>query len=127
MNHVAAPGTGALRGEVMLVALAWLLTAQTVGAQTVADPSISPVSGTVVPVSSSVSCATPDAVIRYTLDGSVPTVTSPVFYTNLVFTNLTFLRTRAFKDGLETSGTVFAYYVEPTIRTDMGILPQRDQ
>ncbi len=108
------------KAPIRLLALAWLCASQTVGAQTVADPSISPPSGTVVPVSASISCATPSAVIRYTLDGSVPTVTSPVFYTNLVFTNLTLLRAKAFKDGMADSGTVFAYYVEPVTRTDMG-------
>ncbi|MEI6395295.1 MAG: chitobiase/beta-hexosaminidase C-terminal domain-containing protein, partial [Verrucomicrobiota bacterium] len=71
-------------------------------------------------MSASIFCATPSAVIRYTLDGSVPAVTSPVFYTNLMFTNLTMLRARAFKDGMTPSGTVFAYYVEPPTRTDMG-------
>ena len=35
-----------------------------------ADPSISPTSGTVVPVSASISCPTPSAVIRYTLNGA---------------------------------------------------------
>jgi hypothetical protein len=103
-----------------LLALAWLLAVQTTMAQTVADPVISPASGTVVPVSASVSCATPAAVIRYTLDGSVPTVIAPVFTTNLVFTNLTMLRAKAFKVGLADSGTVFAYYVEPATRTDVG-------
>ena len=85
-----------------------------------ADPVISPASGTVVPVSASIGCATPDAVIRYTLDGAVPTVISPVFTTNLVFTNLTLLRAKAFKSGLTDSGTVFAYFVEPETRTDVG-------
>ena len=98
----------------------FLLLVGNAHAATVADPAISPASGTVVPVSMSLSCATPDAVIRYTLDGSVPGVTSPVFYTNLVCTNLTMVRARAFKEGMDPSGTVFAYYVEPQTRTDMG-------
>jgi hypothetical protein len=101
--------------------LLWvLLLANSASGQTVADPAISPASGTVVPLSASISCATPSAVIRYTLDGSVPTVTAPVYYTNLVFTNLTMLRAKAFKAGMADSGTVFAYYVEPATRTDMG-------
>ena len=97
-----------------------LLWSGVCSAQTVADPSFSPPSGAVVPVSVQLSCATPEAVIRYTLDGSVPTVTSPVFYTNLVFTNLTMVRARAFKTGMTDSSTVSAYYVEPATRTDMG-------
>jgi hypothetical protein len=86
----------------------------------VADPTFSPPSGTVVPVSAHLSCPTPDAVIRYTLDGAVPTVTSPVFTTNLFFTELTMVRARAFKTGMTDSEAVYAYYVEPAVRTDMG-------
>ncbi len=85
-----------------------------------ADPTFSPPSGTVVPVSAHLSCPTPDAVIRYTLDGAVPTVTSPVFTTNLFFTELTMVRARAFKTGMTDSEAVYAYYVEPAVRTDMG-------
>jgi Chitobiase/beta-hexosaminidase C-terminal domain/Immunoglobulin domain/Carbohydrate binding module (family 6)/Immunoglobulin I-set domain len=104
----------------MLLAFVWLLTTQTGSAQTVADPVISPASGTVVPVSVSISDTTPDAVIRYTLDGSVPTPASPVYYTNLLFTSLTMVRAKAFKEGMTESDTVFAYYVEPAIQTGMG-------
>jgi hypothetical protein len=97
-----------------------LLLASNANGQTVADPVISPASGMVVPVSVSISDTTPEAVIRYTLDGSVPTPSSPVYYTNLVFTSLTMVRAKAFKTGMTDSGTVFAYYVEPVTRTDMG-------
>jgi hypothetical protein len=100
--------------------LALLLAARTLLAQTVADPTFSPPSGAVVPVSVSIACTTPDAVIRYTLDGSVPTVASPVFYTNLAFSSLTMVRARAFKTGMADSGTTYAYYVEPPTRSDMG-------
>lgn len=40
-----------------------------------------------------------DAEIRYTLDGSAPTVTSPRYRTPLVITNTTQLRAIAFQDG----------------------------
>ena len=103
-----------------MMAMALLLAAHTLLAQTVATPSISPPSGAVVPVSVSISCATPAAVIRYTVDGSVPTVASPVFYTNLALTSLTMVRARAFKEGMADSETTYAYYVEPVTRTDMG-------
>jgi len=89
-------------------------------AQTVSDPSFSPASGTLVPVNVRITSATPDAVVRYTLDGSVPTATSPAFVTNLVFTNLTMVRARAFKTGMTDSGTTYAYYAEPGTRTDVG-------
>jgi guanyl-specific ribonuclease Sa len=109
-----------IKSVVILLTLAWLSIAQTTQAQTVADPTISPASGTVVPVSVSMACTTPAAVIRYTLDGSVPTVTSPVFTTNLPVASLTMVRAKAFKTGYSDSGTVFAYYVEPVTRTDVG-------
>ena len=109
-----------MRGKSAAVVVAWLLAVPGLFAQTVADPSISPASGTVVPVSVSMACSTPSAVIRYTLDGSVPTVTSTVFVTNLIFTNLTLVRARGFLNSFTPSGTTFAYYVEPATRTDMG-------
>jgi hypothetical protein len=101
-------------------ALLALWLAPGAAAQTVADPAFSPPSGTEVPVSVSLSCATPEAVIHYTLDGSVPTLTSPVFITNFPLTSLTMVRARAFKEGLTESDTVYAYYVEPRVPTGMG-------
>jgi hypothetical protein len=96
-----------------------LFTAPLAHAQTVATPVISPASGTLVPVSVSISDSTANAVIRYMLDGSLPTLTSPVYYTNLYFTNLTMVRATAFL-GTTNSGTAYAYYEEPQTRTDMG-------
>jgi hypothetical protein len=107
------------RAFVVLLTFAGLFAAQVAHAQTPATPSISPASGTQVPVSVSISDSTPSAVIRYTLDGSLPTLTSPVYYTNLYFTNLTMVRATAFQNGTN-SGTVYAYFVEPQTRTDYG-------
>jgi len=60
------------------------------------------------------------AVIRYTLDGTVPTVTSPVFTTNLVFTSQTVLRAQGFATGMTNSATAYAYYGLPVAVTDTG-------
>ena len=108
------------RAGLVLVGLVLGFAACNLSAQTVADPVVSPASGAQVPVTVSISDATPFAVIRYTLDGSVPTPASPVYYTNLVFTNLTMIRAKAFLTGYSDSGTVYAYYVEPAARTDVG-------
>lgn len=119
-NDVRARSATPGRIGVVVLVLVCILATPGASAQTVAEPAITPASGTLVPVTVNISCATPDAVIRYTLDGSVPTPASPVFYTSLGFTNLTLLRARAFKDGMNPSGTAFAYYVEPVISTNIG-------
>ena len=108
-----------IKSTIILLALALSFVAQITNAQTPATPSISPASGTVVPVSVSLADTTPSAVIRYTLDGSLPTVSSPVYYTPLSLTNLTMVRATAFLNGTN-SASAYAYYVEPQTRTDMG-------
>lgn len=87
---------------------------------TVETPSFDPPSGAAVPVNVRLQCATPEAVIRYTLDGTVPTLNSPVYYTGLDFVSLTTVRARAFKDGLEPSDTAFADYGEVQRAPEVG-------
>lgn len=76
----------------------------------VAAPVLSPETGTsfigVLPVTAS--GATPDAVYRYTTDGSDPTETSPVFPTELNAT--TSLQVRGFRAGFTPSPVVAATY-----------------
>lgn len=48
-------------------------------------------------------CLTPGAVIRYTLDGSVPTPTSPVYKAPITLARSGALNAKAFKDGLDPS------------------------
>ena len=65
--------------------------------QTVATPVANPTGRIFVnPISVALSEATPGAVIRYTLDGSVPDLTSPVYTASLAFTKTTTLSARAF-------------------------------
>jgi hypothetical protein len=45
-------------------------------------------------------CPVPNAVIRYTRDGTLPTSNSPVYATPLLITNTAHLRARAYQDGL---------------------------
>jgi pimeloyl-ACP methyl ester carboxylesterase len=63
-------------------------------------------------VSVTISCATGGATIRYTINGSNPTSSSPVYsgVTSLAFTSTTVLKAKAFKTGLLDSGTVTATY-----------------
>jgi hypothetical protein len=81
-------------------------------AQTVADPVFSPASGALVPVTVSLSAATTNATIYYTLDGSVPDTNSPAYTAPLSVTNYTVIRARAFAPGRTPSDTVWAQYLE---------------
>ena len=51
---------------------------------------------------------TPDAVIHYTLDGSLPDASSPIYDTPLVLTETTFVQARAIRSG-EEPGPVAAH------------------
>ncbi len=73
----------------------------TVGAGFTPEPVFSQAGGTFVsPFSLSVSAGVSNAVIRYTLDGTVPTDVSPVLAGPLTITNTVQVRTRAFAPGL---------------------------
>ena len=57
------------------------------------------------------SCATPGATIVYTLDGSAPTMESPVFpAAGLTLTATVNLRMYAFKEGMDPSALANVYY-----------------
>ncbi len=62
-----------------------------------------------------ISCATPGAVIRYTLDGSEPTVGSALCEGSLVVSNSVTVKAKAFVEGLNPSETVEAEYVRAAI------------
>lgn len=58
------------------------------------------------------------ATIRYTTDGSIPTVENSMVYTEpFVISNTTVLRIRAFKEGLQPSSVASAGYVMNTYHT----------
>ena len=81
----------------------------------VAAPVFDPVSGSVVPVTMTLTCATADAEIRYTTDGSLPDSGSALYDANSkpVFNAAVNVRARAFKAGMLASDTVKAGYIEP--------------
>ena len=81
----------------------------------VAVPVFAPVSGTqFIPeggaLAVSLTCATPDAEIRYTLDGSDPTPSSGIYTAPLQLDQTTTTRARAFKAGFAPSDLTMAIY-----------------
>ena len=46
-----------------------------------------------------VECSQPDAVVRYTVDGTEPTEKSAVYKSSLKFSEPAYIRAKAFKDG----------------------------
>jgi len=65
------------------------------------------------PVNVSITSATPDAIIRYTLDGSEPTTSSPQYATPIAISTTTTLKAKAWKDGLTPSTITTAHYTFP--------------
>ncbi len=58
-----------------------------------------------------ITCATPNAVIRYTSNGTVPTATSPIYTTPANITKTTTLTVKAFKSGMTESETLTGTFV----------------
>ncbi len=80
--------------------------------ETVATPIIAPVAGTYYePQSVSLSCATDGAVIRYTLDGSDPTESSPEYDSTFNIAETTTVKAKAWKEGYEASNIASAEYI----------------
>ena len=79
----------------------------------VAIPVFTPASGASVPTNVIISCATTNAVIFYTLDGSLPT-TNSLLYTNAVYlASAGTVRAVAFTNGWTPSVAAVAYYGPP--------------
>ncbi|MCX7819232.1 MAG: chitobiase/beta-hexosaminidase C-terminal domain-containing protein [Kiritimatiellae bacterium] len=77
---------------------------------TVATPTIQPAGGTFrAPVEVRLSCTTPGATIRYTLDGSPPTLTSPTNQPFILHQN-TVVSARAFRDDWTPSAIATATF-----------------
>lgn len=78
----------------------------------VTTPSFNPPTGTNLPAEVTILCATPEAEIHYTLDGSEPNILSPLYTEPLDLTKETFLKARAYQEGLFYSQVAEAYYPE---------------
>jgi Chitobiase/beta-hexosaminidase C-terminal domain len=94
----------------------------------VSTPTFNPPAGT---YSSSqnvaLSCNTPDATIRYTVDGSEPSTSSPVYSSPILVSMSTTIKAKAFKNDMTDSDTAQAAYtitlprvVTPTFTPDSG-------
>ncbi len=70
----------------------------------------------------SITCETPDAVIRYTLDGSEPTSASALYTNTLSFKSTTVLRAKAFKDGFLEGVAANATYMINERQTEMAAI-----
>ena len=85
----------------------------------VAPPTFTPGGNTIylTNVSVSISCATPGATIHYTLDGSPPTESSPVYVGPILLINTTILRAEAWKMGMLPSHEQIATFEisQPTL------------
>jgi hypothetical protein len=81
----------------------------------VSTPTFMPASGSTVPVSVSMSCATPGGTIYFTLDGSLPTQNSMLYTGAVPLATATVIRARAFTNGWLPSVASVAYYGPPAL------------
>jgi hypothetical protein len=79
----------------------------------VASPGFTPPSGGNVPVSVTITDATPGAMIYYTLDGSLPTQNSAVYTGAIELTSAGVVRAAAYTNGWLPSVASVAYYGPP--------------
>jgi len=78
----------------------------------VSNPVMNPPGGRYVnPVSVTMTCPTNGATIRYTTDGSTPNQNSPAYSSAIHLTDITTIKAKAFKSGMNDSDTVTNSYV----------------
>ena len=79
--------------------------------QNVATPTFSPTAGSYFESQLvTITCATVDAIIRYTIDGSNPTENSLLYNFPIEVSETTTIKAKAFKDGYNSSSVVTATY-----------------
>lgn len=77
----------------------------------VTAPTFSPPGGVYdFPLQISIQTPTPDAEIHYTLDGSVPTLLSPVYHEPIEIDTICTVKAKAFKSNWNSSEMAYAYY-----------------
>ncbi|MDD2332462.1 MAG: chitobiase/beta-hexosaminidase C-terminal domain-containing protein, partial [Candidatus Cloacimonetes bacterium] len=90
---------------------------------TVATPVFTPPTGLyTTPQSVSITCTTESSTIHYTIDGSVPTPTSPVYSTPITISNTTVVKAMAVADGYTNSNVATATYTFPVAVADLSAL-----
>jgi hypothetical protein len=77
-------------------------------------PKFEPRSGTPFPVDVTITCDTPDAIIHYTLDGSIPDQESPIYSNALPISSAVKIKAIAYKTGMIESPLAVAIYPKPT-------------
>lgn len=82
------------------------------GGEQAATPTFNPPAGAyTAPINVTISTTTPGATIRYTVDGSNPTATSPIYSTPIPVSSNTTIKAVAFATGFEPSYVGTASYV----------------
>lgn len=90
------------------------------GSQTAATPTFNPPGGVYSqPISVVISCATQDATIRYTTDGSTPNQTSTIYTNPIPLNTQTTLKAIAYASGYDPSYVASALYVFPVVVQNM--------
>ena len=85
--------------------------AKTPTPEVVATPTFSPAEGTYTTAQNvAISCATTDATIHYTTDGSTPTATSDTYTGPIAVNTTTTIKAIAVKDGMTNSEVASATY-----------------
>jgi alpha-tubulin suppressor-like RCC1 family protein len=98
---------------------------------TVATPTLSPAPGTFTEAKTiTISTTTPDATIRYTTDGTEPSIRSRIYAGPIAFSNTTEIQAKAFKLDMTMSATSNGLYVmetgavdTPRLRPGSGMYP----
>lgn len=94
----------------------------TITTPTVATPVFTPIAGTYADsVTVSLSCATDNAEIRYTTDGTEPTSASALYGTPITLTTTTTVKAKAFKTdwfASETATAVYTVVYDPVLTVD---------
>jgi len=107
----------------------WMPSPESVGIytiiETVATPAFSPSSATyVTALEVELTCATPDAVIHYTTDGSDPTEDSFAYASPISVNETTSIRAKAFKaDWISSSIETGSYTITGTVESPVFSLP----
>ncbi|PKN73610.1 MAG: hypothetical protein CVU50_02525 [Candidatus Cloacimonetes bacterium HGW-Cloacimonetes-3] len=92
---------------------------------TVSTPNLTPAGGTYFTAQSVVmTCSTPGAEIRYTTNGTTPTVNSMLYSAPVSVTTSTFVRARGFLTSWGNSATVSATYFFPSTVASPTITPE---
>ena len=85
-------------------------------------PVLSPVGSTNLPLDVTITCPDAQALIRYTVDGTVPDTNSALYVTPLHLTVDTIVRARAFRSGMMPSDTVFGDFRQAHASTALGLV-----